>query len=1565
MRADEAPKSSKARSQESDDDDDDLLEEKSGKKAKAKDVDSSDEDDEAAQKSYDQDSEGDDDGFIVNEDGKAVKSHKRDRNGEGEAVDRMISIFGREPTIEDAQGDDIEDQEEYLGSDDDEYERPRIVKKPKEAHEIYSHDELKRRFLTQEDNLIRSIDIPERIQLQYGGDFTTRQPFEDGEQQEEAIWIYTNAFTYQDNYISRSTDQVLKKRFDKDFAKYQATVEAIEAMVRLLRWETDIEYEAGGDDKDEQQIKVDYSGPRDVPFIAQYRKEEVGFPHLLNMHDLWLISEWDKKWSVFYHRRKNLARGFDQVRDYQMQLIQQIRGFCSAKFAASPDISQMDVDSECVENVNGAEDFRKHNPAAFKDITARDDINEPLEGVTGGLKLVTEEDIEMATGAKTEAELDDIASYMRLHFAEETLQERTNRDHLIMWINYHIGDVMEVKDLDVSWKNAVPFALLVKKALEFKGDEEGAAEFEEMDTENNELKLMESEREVETFALAVRIAKEKLDFEFAIKPEDFILCRNDNCSRHPDRRYVHEDINEGRICVSCKPDEQKIMNDVMRLREVLLELNSAEASRGWGEYSSSLPVRKGIRRDRYAMCKKAGLLSFAHLLGLNGKQIGENLEGRFMKNLPDNYEREPADVAEQFVTEVMFDTPAKVIEEARMCLATEISHDPMVREAVRKLYLERATISVRPTAKGKGTLLEDWNPVARYRYLTHKRVTNLCNEDYLWIMQGEKTGMLSVTWSVVHDEQACQRLEIDGPQKFWEEIESAFVTEEQDHLSILWNEHRKQTMRYAVDKILFPLLENEVKAQLVEEAQQFVIEQCANFVRSAVSRAPFKSLAAKDDEVEDEAVRVLGMCINDDSEVPCFAVMLDQHGDVVDHIKLPFLMLPSRTKNEGDRKRRDGDWESLKKFMENLQPEVIVLGANGPFAHRFKMDLETLVAETDLEQADLPIEYGEMGMPLIYANSEVGQKDHPDAAAELRMAIMLAWRMQKPELAYAALCGQDRDITSLKMHALQDQIPVKDLFRAIEQEIITAINRTGIDLNDALQRPHVKHGLPFIAGLGPRKLIAIEQGVNNLEEKKNTVQTRQQLMSDDMGLGDCVARQCVGFLIITTDDDDEGEGTNPLDRTRIHPSMYSVAEKIAKDALDIVPNQEDDMADDDEGALAVAELLSKPEKLSSMNLEEFAHRLRDTAGYGDKTQTVRDIRAEFEQPFGDTRLEYKTMHAVQLFQCMTGETVHYYKAPADSEHADRDDGYIAGMPPGTGPPPQLEAHGNNELFFHDHMEAAPSLILGQMLTCEVRRVRYRGLEHAIERKEQLEQMNDIPAPVGECCGRYFNGYYSCPECDKPAQYDKRSIVRIKHQGKMYSTFPERVTFENHQDIKEKMRKGPYTADGIKFLVDGSSQITSLFEMPQRKINEYAERMIKANSNVRVVDNLGVEWLCPICYERYPVHPESGGDARYTSESAAHACAMAENEPKCQGQPSGVQVSLLNRLSGQVALRDISDKQLNSPAERVEPGMTIMCRLKKIKLKFQSFELASKTSELKGDPRAFESPDADYCTNGSL
>lgn len=66
---------------------------------------------------------------------------------------------------------------------------------------------------------------------------------------------------------------------------------------------------------------------------------------------------------------------------------------------------------------------------------------------------------------------------------------------------------------------------------------------------------------------------------------------------------------------------------------------------------------------------------------------------------------------------------------------------------------------------------------------------------------------------------------------------------------------------------------------------------------------------------------------------------------------------------------------------------------------------------------------------------------------------------------------------------------------------------------------------------------------------------------------------------------------------------------------------------------------------------------------------------------------------------------------------------------------------------------------------------------------------------------------------------------------------------------------------------------------------------------------------------------------------------------CPGQAVGIRVRLDNGLSGYIHVKNLSDKHVDDPAERVRPGQTIHCRIIKIDVERFSVECSSKSSDL--------------------
>ena len=67
--------------------------------------------------------------------------------------------------------------------------------------------------------------------------------------------------------------------------------------------------------------------------------------------------------------------------------------------------------------------------------------------------------------------------------------------------------------------------------------------------------------------------------------------------------------------------------------------------------------------------------------------------------------------------------------------------------------------------------------------------------------------------------------------------------------------------------------------------------------------------------------------------------------------------------------------------------------------------------------------------------------------------------------------------------------------------------------------------------------------------------------------------------------------------------------------------------------------------------------------------------------------------------------------------------------------------------------------------------------------------------------------------------------------------------------------------------------------------------------------------------------------------------------ECAGQAIGVHSRLDNGVSGFIHTQDISDKEVENPADRVQEGQVIHARITKIDIERFSVKLTCKTSDL--------------------
>uniref|UniRef100_A0A8C5F9L4 SPT6 homolog, histone chaperone and transcription elongation factor n=1 Tax=Gadus morhua TaxID=8049 RepID=A0A8C5F9L4_GADMO len=239
------------------------------------------------------------DDFIVDDDGQPLKKPKWRKKLPGytdAALQEAQEIFGGDFDFADFDAeayDDAEDEEE--DGDEESWDRPKKQAKKRAGRrsifEIYEPSELESSHMTDQDNEIRSNDMPERFQLRS----IPVRPAEDDELEEEAEWIYRNAFSTPT--ISMQDTDYLERGPTTNFSrKGPSMIAKIKEALNFMR---------------NQHFEV--------PFIAFYRKEYVE-PEL-NINDLWKVWHWDEKWTQLKTRKQNLKRLFHRMQAFQFELI--------------------------------------------------------------------------------------------------------------------------------------------------------------------------------------------------------------------------------------------------------------------------------------------------------------------------------------------------------------------------------------------------------------------------------------------------------------------------------------------------------------------------------------------------------------------------------------------------------------------------------------------------------------------------------------------------------------------------------------------------------------------------------------------------------------------------------------------------------------------------------------------------------------------------------------------------------------------------------------------------------------------------------------------------------------------------------------------------------------------------------------------------------------------------------------------------------------------------------------------------------------------------------------------
>ncbi|GIX89466.1 transcription elongation factor SPT6 [Caerostris darwini] len=540
-------------------------------------------------------------------------------------------------------------------------------------------------------------------------------------------------------------------------------------------------------------------------------------------------------------------------------------------------------------------------------------------------------------------------------------------------------------------------------------------------------------------------------------------------------------------------------------QEKQLETNDQDAE----QETEGTKVKHVPHRNTYAVCKEAGLDGLAKKFGLTAEQFGENLQDNYQRHEVDQYPIEPKEVASDFVCK-RFQTPEDCLKAAKFLVATQISREPAVRKCIRQTYFERAKLTVRPTKKGIKEIDEN-HPCYSFKYLKFKPVMDLRGDQFLKLYMAERDGFL--TTDIAIDKPNGN----DGRPRYIDEIKSLYERDEFRMNVQEWNVLRTEALEMALIKILYPTFQKELRIRLLNEAKEGVIKACCRKLYNWLKVAPYQV----DPQVEDEddfdireGVRVLSIAYSTDRDVPAFCALLDGDGEVVEYLRLPYLLKRKTSWREDERNSKEKDLNSLRKTIFSKKPHVVVVAGESREAMMVVDDVKSVINDLVDNEGFPPInvELMDNELGILYMNCNKGESDFREYPPLLRQAISLGRRLQDPLLEFSQLCTPDEDILCLKYHPLQVEVNKDDLMNALYLEFVNRTNEVGVDLNRAVQFSHTANIVQFVCAFGPRKAAFI---LKLLKSHNKQLESRAMLVTF-CKIGPKVFINCSGFIKIDT-----------------------------------------------------------------------------------------------------------------------------------------------------------------------------------------------------------------------------------------------------------------------------------------------------------------------------------------------------------------------------------------------------------------------------------------------------------------
>ena len=299
----------------------------------------------------------------------------------------------------------------------------------------------------------------------------------------------------------------------------------------------------------------------------------------------------------------------------------------------------------------------------------------------------------------------------------------------------------------------------------------------------------------------------------------------------------------------------------------------------------------------------------------------------------------------------------------------------------------------------------------------------------------------------------------------------------------------------AYKRLMFPSIERIIKTELFDKASEDGIKEFGINLENLLLTPPIK-----------EAV-VLGF--DPAFRTGCKLAVLSPQGQVLEI----GVIYPHEPKND-----KEGSQKKLIELIKKHSVNIIAIG-NGTASRESESFVADVIKKNNLDVKFVIV--SEAGAS-VYSASPLAQKEFPDYSVEQRSAVSIGRRLQDALSELVKI-----DPKSIGIGLYQHDLKPKELDEELDFVVSKIVNQVGVNVNSASESL-----LSHVSGLDKKSI----KGILTYRDKHGKINERKEL-EKIKEINEHTFEQCAGFLRII-------EGSNPLDKTNIHPEDYELVKSI-------------------------------------------------------------------------------------------------------------------------------------------------------------------------------------------------------------------------------------------------------------------------------------------------------------------------------------------------------------------------------------------------------------------------------------